>query len=117
MKKLILALFAALTVLAVSGAVVFAAGRGDRNLSPTTVAEINASGWDDQRVVLDGKFIEHVHKDIYTFVDKNGDNIKAEIDDDLWYQIKLDEPVRIYAEVDKSWRHGIELEVKHIESR
>ena len=117
MKKIIIALFAVLSILAVSGAVVFAAGRGDRNITPTTVAEVKANGWDDQHVILVGKFTEHVRGDIYTFVDKDGNSIKAEIDDDIWYQISLGEPVRIYAEVDKSWHHGVELEVKHIESR
>jgi uncharacterized protein YdeI (BOF family) len=41
----------------------------------------------------------------------------VEVDDDIWYQLSMDTPVRISAEVDKDWHGGIELEVKRIEKR
>lgn len=114
MKKVLAAILCVLTIFAVSG-VVFAARHHQANMQPTTVAEVKANGWDDQRVVLEGKFIRHEYKDIYTFIDKNGDEIKAEVDDDIWYQVKMNTPVRIYAEVDKHWHGEVDLEVEHIE--
>ena len=44
-------------------------------------------------------------------------SMTVEVDDDIWYQLSMDTPVRIYAEVDKDWHGGIELEVKNIEKR
>ena len=116
MKKTIIALFAVLSILAVSSAVVFAAGHGNRNAEPTTVAEVHASAWDEQRVILDGEFTQHLRGDKYIFTDENGDSIRADVDDDIWYQISLNEPVRVYAEVDKD-RHGVEIEVNHIQAK
>ena len=83
----------------------------------TTIADIKANGWDEQRVLVDGEFTEHIYKDLYTFTDNEGNSMTVEVDDDIWYQLSMDTPVRIYAEVDKDWHGGIELEVKNIEKR
>lgn len=115
MKKLLVAILSALTILMVSGAVVFADRHHTANLTPTTIAEIHENGWDDQHVVLEGKFTEQIYSDIYTFEDTNGDSVKVDIDDDHWQQVPLNTPVRIFAEVDKEWHGGVELEVKRIQ--
>ncbi len=115
MKKVLATILCVLTILAVSGAAVFAARHHDTaSMQPTTIAEIKANGWDDQRVVLDGKFTKHVYKDIYVFTDNKGEEINVDVDDDDWYQVEMNTPVRIYAEVDKDWHGDIELEVKRI---
>lgn len=116
MKKLLIVMLSLLSVFILSTAIVFAA-RHHNNAQITTVAEVKANGWDDQRVLIDGKFTEHIYKDIYTFTDIEGNSITVDVDDDLWYQLSMDTPVRIYAEVDKDWHGEIELEVKHIEKR
>lgn len=116
MKKLLISILSILTIFALSTAVVFAARHHQPNANaPTvTIAQIQQNGYDDQRVLVEGKFTDHKYKDVYVFTDTEGNTILAEVDDDIWYQLSMDTPVRIYAEVDKDW-HGVELDVKNIE--
>lgn len=115
MKKLLIAILSILTIFVLSTAVVFAARHHQpRNVQTVTIAQIQQNGYDDQRVLIEGKFTDHKYKDVYVFTDTEGNTITAEVDDDIWYQLSMDTPVRIYAEVDKDW-HGIELDVKNIE--
>lgn len=114
MKKLLIVILSILTIFALSTAVVFAARHHQPNAQTVTISQIKQSGYDDQRVLIEGKFTDHKYKDVYVFTDTEGNTVLAEVDDDIWYQLSMDTPVRIYAEVDKNW-HGIELEVKNIE--
>ena len=116
MKKMLAVVLSLVTVFVLGTAVVFAAKNHNRD-QVTTIADIKANGWDEQRVLVDGEFTEHIYKDLYTFTDNEGNSMTVEVDDDIWYQLSLDIPVRIYDEVDKDWHGGIELEVKNIEKR
>lgn len=114
MKKMLAIVLSLIAVFVLSTTVVFAS----RNYNQvTTISNIKANGWDEQRVVVDGKFTEHIYDNIYTFTDNEGTSMTVEVDDDIWYQLSMNTPVRIYAEVDKDWHGGIELDVKNIEKR
>ena len=39
--------------------------------------------------------------------------MNVEVDDDCWFNLELNVPVQILAEVDKDW-HGMDLDVKGI---
>ena len=58
---------------------------------------------DDAKVVLDGKIKSHIKSDKYEFIDKNGDVIVIEIDNNKWGNITVNEdtPLRIRGEIDK----------------
>ncbi|WP_149707462.1 NirD/YgiW/YdeI family stress tolerance protein [Campylobacter concisus] len=58
---------------------------------------------DDTKVVLEGKIKSHLKSDKYEFIDKNGDVIVVEIDNDKWGNITVNEdtPLRIRGEIDK----------------
>ena len=56
---------------------------------------------------------KHVYDDIFTFQDNNGTEMNVEVDDDCWFNLELNVPVQILAEVDKDW-HGMDLDVKGI---
>lgn len=116
MKKMLAVVLSLVTVFVLGTAVVFAA-KHHNSAQVTTIADIKANGWDEQRVLVDGEFTEHIYKDLYTFTDNEGNSMTVEVDDDIWYQLSMDTPVRIYAEVDKDWHGGIELEVKNIKKR
>lgn len=81
---------------------------------PTNVATIKSQGQDDQRVVMEGQFIRHVHKDVYVFRDTAGDEITVEVDDDCMHQLVMDQSVRAYGEIDID-HGGLEVEIKKIE--
>ncbi len=113
MKKILAVVLCMVTILAVSG---IAFARHHQPAQQMTISEIRDNARDDQRVIVDGQIIDRVYKDIYTFKDTNGDTIKIEIDDDDWYAVEMNKPVRIYAEVDKNWHSSdVELEVKRIQ--
>ena len=59
---------------------------------------------DDAKVVLDGKIKSHIKSDKYEFVDKNGDVIVVEIDNNKWGNVTANEDtlLRIRGEVDKA---------------
>ena len=59
---------------------------------------------DDAKVVLEGKIKSHIKSDKYEFVDKNGDTIVVEIDNNRWGNVTANEdtPLRIRGEVDKA---------------
>ena len=58
---------------------------------------------DDAKVVLEGKIKSHIKSDKYGFIDKNGDVIVVEIDNNKWGNVTANEdtPLRIRGEVDK----------------
>ena len=58
---------------------------------------------DDARVMLEGKIVAEFRPDHYQFVDKNGDAIEVEIDNEDWRGISVNEttPVRIFGKIDK----------------
>lgn len=81
------------------------------------VQTIKNQGYDEQRVQLTGKFIEHLHKDNYVFEDEQGGRIVVDVDDHDRYRVELNRPVRIYGEVDISHNHReIEIEIDRIEN-
>lgn len=58
---------------------------------------------DNTKVVLEGKIKSHIKSDKYEFIDKNGDVIVVEIDNNKWGNITVNEdtPLRIRGEIDK----------------
>ena len=58
---------------------------------------------DDAKVVLEGKIKSQIKSDKYEFVDKNGDTIVAEIDNNKWGNVTANEDtlLRIRGEADK----------------
>ncbi len=80
---------------------------------PKSVAEVNKNGYDDQHVVLKGRFTKQLSREKFEFTDDTG-TIVAELDDDRnWSHIRKDAPVEITAEIERE-RLGtvIELDVK-----
>lgn len=71
---------------------------------------------DDARVVLEGKIVSEFRPEHYLFVDKNGDTIEVEIDNNDWRGVTVDEntPVRIQGKVDKDFMKT-SINVKSIE--
>lgn len=116
MKKIVLMSVSLLAVMLFSTAMVFAAHHHRQmNAQVMTVEEVKANAWDDQHVIVDGKFVERLYSDMYLFKDTDGNSITAEVDDDQWYNVELNKKVRIFAEVDKD-RHGdVKLDVKHVQ--
>ena len=96
MKKMLAVVLSLVAVFILGTAVVFAA-KHHSSAQVTTIADIKANGWDEQRVLVDGEFTEHICKDLYTFTDNEGNSMTVEVDDDIWYQLSMDTPVRIYA--------------------
>lgn len=113
MKKLLIAILSVLIICVVGSAAVFAARHNSGNIQPTTIAEVQKNSYDDQRVLIEGQFTKHVYDDIFTFQDNNGTEMNVEVDDDCWFNLELNVPVQILAEVDKDW-HGMDLDVKGI---
>ena len=58
---------------------------------------------DDAKVVLESKIKSHIKSDKYEFIDKNGDTIVVEIDNNKWGNATANEDtlLRIRGEVDK----------------
>ena len=56
---------------------------------------------DDAKVVLEGKIKSHIKSDKYEFVDKNGDVIVVEIDNNKWGNVTANEDTLLRGEVDK----------------
>ena len=80
---------------------------------PKSVAEVKQNGYDDQHVVLKGRFTKQLSREKFEFTDDTG-TIVAELDDDRnWSHIRKDAPVEITAEIERE-RLGtvIELDVK-----
>lgn len=84
---------------------------------PKSVAEVKKNGYDDQHVVLKGRFTKQLSREKFEFTDDTG-TIVAELDDDRnWSHIRKDAPVEITAEIERE-RLGtvIELDVKSARS-
>ncbi len=80
---------------------------------PKSIAEVKKNGYDDQHVVLKGRFTKQLSREKFEFTDDTG-TIVAELDDDRnWSHIRKDAPVEITAEIERE-RLGtvIELDVK-----
>ena len=73
MKKMLAVVLSLVTVFVLGTAVVFAA-KHHNSAQVTTIADIKANGWDEQRVLVDGEFTEHIYKDLYTFTDNEGNS-------------------------------------------
>ena len=114
MKKMLAVVLSLVAVFVLGTAVVFAA-KHHNSAQVTTIADIKANGWDEQRVLVDGEFTEHIYKDLYTFTDNEGNSMTVEVDDDIWYQLCLDTPVRFCGEVVIDWEGGIGIVVMCIE--
>lgn len=77
----------------------------------TSLEEVKQQGYDDQLVVLRGRFTRQVTDDKYEFTDEKGNTITAELDDDQdWSHVAKDALVEILAEVDRK-DYRVELEV------
>lgn len=82
--------------------------------TPMDVDGVHSHGGDDQHIVMEGKFVEHVQKDKYVFQDQSGKTMTVEVDDDCGV-VRLNVAVRAYGELDV--KHGkVELEVDRIEA-
>lgn len=76
-----------------------------------SIEEVFKNSYDEQLVVLRGRFTRQVSHDKYEFTDENGNTIVAELDDDRdWSHVAKDALMDILAEVDRDWRK-VELEV------
>ena len=106
MKKMLAVVLSLVTVFVLGTAVVFAA-KHHNSAQVTTIADIKANGWDEQRVLVDGEFTEHIYKDLYTFTDNEGNSMTVEVDDDIWYQLSMQNRAELrdylMAKYDTSW--------------
>lgn len=95
MKKIIIA--------AISASIAMAGGFASKHSSETISIKEALKLNDDTKVVLEGKIKSHIKSDKYEFIDKNGDVIVVEIDNNKWGNITAneDKPLRIRGEIDK----------------
>lgn len=95
MKKIIIA--------AISASIAMAGGFISKHSSETIGVKDALKLNDDAKVVLEGKIKSHIKSDKYEFIDKNGDVIVVEIDNNKWGNITVNEdtPLRIRGEIDK----------------
>lgn len=95
MKKIIIA--------AISASIAMAGGFTSKHSSETISVKEALKLNDDTKVVLEGKIKSHIKSDKYEFIDKNGDVIVVEIDNNKWGNITVNEdtPLRIRGEIDK----------------
>lgn len=135
MKKVSLATILVLSTIAVTGA--FAKGgfqdpnaqapqqhhhkedfkRGgfiNSNQSVSKASEAN-SWLDDQYIILQGHIVKQVGKDDFIFKDSTGE-IRVEIERKAWrgQDISLNDEVKLYGEVDKSWEKT-EVDIDRVE--
>ncbi|OUT11456.1 hypothetical protein B9N62_05550 [Campylobacter concisus] len=95
MKKIIIA--------AISASIAMAGGFISKHPSETISVKDALKLNDDTKVVLEGKIKSHIKSDKYEFIDKNGDVIVVEINNNKWGNITVNEdtPLRIRGEIDK----------------
>jgi len=79
----------------------------------TTVAQIQAQPVDDQRVVLQGQITQKIGDDKYLFTDGSG-MIVLEIDDVPASAVPLNQPVKVFGEVEID-DGKLEIDVKGIQ--
>ena len=96
MKKIIIASLAA-SIAMVGGFV--SKHKSENIISVKEALKLN----DDAKVVLEGKIKSQIKSDKYEFVDKNGDTIVVEIDNNKWGNVTVNEDtlLRIRGEADK----------------
>ena len=76
-----------------------------------SIEEVRKNSYDEQLVVLRGRFTRQVTHDKYEFTDEKGNTIVAELDDDKnWSHVAKDALMDVLAEVDRD-RYKVELEV------
>lgn len=76
-----------------------------------SLEEVKKNSYDDQLVVVRGRFTRQVSHDKYEFTDEKGNTIVAELDDDHnWSHVAKDALMDILAEVDRD-KYRVELEV------
>lgn len=76
-----------------------------------SIEEVRKNSYDEQLVVLRGRFTRQVTHDKYEFTDEKGNTIVAELDDDKnWSHVAKDALMDILAEVDRD-HYKVELEV------
>ncbi|WP_459818133.1 NirD/YgiW/YdeI family stress tolerance protein [Campylobacter concisus] len=109
MKKIIIASLAA--SIAMAGGFV-SKHQSENVISVKEALKLN----DDAKVVLEGKIKSHIKSDKYEFIDKNGDVIVVEIDNNKWGNITVNEdtPLRIRGEIDKDLTKT-EIDVDRVE--
>ena len=114
MKKLSLITTLALSTISVSAlASGFqgAANGGFTNSAQTVSRVADVKDFrDDQYIVLQGKIVKQLTGDEYLFRDASGE-IVVEIDGEDWggTQVGPNDEIRIFGEVDKSWRTDIDV--------
>lgn len=80
-----------------------------------TLDDVYNKGYDNQMVVLQGRFTKQLSHELFEFTDAKGATIVCELDDDKdWSHIKKDELVEILAEIDKGF---MKTELEVIEAR
>ena len=98
MKKMLAVVLSLVTVFVLGTAVVFAA-KHHNSAQVTTIADIKANGWDEQRVLVDGEFTEHIYKDLYTFTDNEGNEYYYNIHYDKELVIVPDKKEKFHPDV------------------
>ncbi len=88
-------------------------GPGARGV--TTAAEVKKAR-DDMHVVLEGRLVERLRGDKYTFRDDSG-TVVVDIDDEDFHgrTVTPQTRVRIYGEVDTEWNRPSEVDVDRLE--
>ena len=90
-------------IASLAASIAMAGGFTSKHSSETISAKEALKLNDDSKVVLEGKIKSHIKSDKYEFVDKNGDVIVVEIDNNKWGNVTANEDtlLRIRGEVDK----------------
>jgi uncharacterized protein (TIGR00156 family) len=85
------------------------------NPMPGNIAEILKNPVDDQNVLLRGNLLKKISSDKYLFSDGSGE-IRVEIDDDLFRNIKVTETtvIEIHGEIEKDFLQDPEIDVRRI---
>ncbi len=106
-----------ITLFTLTTSTAFAAYEGPRFADyPQGTAQSALSAGDDTKMTLEGKIINQLNEDEYTFQDSTG-KIIVDIDDDELRRISFDENtlLRLIGKVDKDFGKETEFEVKVIE--
>lgn len=116
MKRLVLALLGGAALFAATPtAMVHAQYIGGQPVTtPSTVADVLRSGYDEQRVILRGQILRRVFGDKYIFSDATGE-IRVDIDQEEWpagQPINDKTIVEIIGKVDVDWGRVSEIDVK-----
>ncbi len=106
-----------ITLFTLTAGTAFAAYEGPHSADfQKGTAQTALSATDDTKMILEGKIINRIGKEKYTFQDNTG-KIIADIDDKKFKKITINENtlVRLTGKVDKGFAEEVEFEVKAIE--